>query len=154
VVAQILGTETPYPTVTPVPTEEGLVDLYSLDGELIAQWSSAEAVTSFGVTAYQIEELTLPQPIQVPLNGEASSVQKAWRITITGSGFLVASLGYYVWIDETAVPAKEAGSGLVGFVFEPSLLREGAKLGISYSDRIGLRQQLPGELDLQKNPTP
>jgi len=154
VVAQIFGTETPYPTVTPVPTEEGLFDLYSLDGEAIAQWSSAEAVTSFKVTAYQIEELTLPHPMEVTLDGETVDVDKTWRITITGTGFPVLSLGYYIWIDDISVPAAETAPGLVGFVFEPSMLREGAKLGMSYTDWIGLRQQLPVGLDLKKNPAP
>lgn len=153
VVEQVLIRQTPYPTVTPVPTEEGSVDLLMFDGEEIASWSSAAALTSFEVTSYRVEELTLPQPMEVTVNGTATDVQKAWRITIAGGQFPVASLGYFIWLDDTSVPATETGRGLAGFVFEPSLLREGAKVGISYSDRIGLRQQLPVGLELQREPS-
>jgi len=154
VVAQILATETPYPTVTPVPTQEGVVDLYSLGGEVIAEAKLAEPATRYGVSSYKIEELSLPYPMAVAINGEMADVSKAWRITLTGGPFPVRSLGYYIWIDETSVPAAEAPPGLVGFVFEPSMLREGAKIGVSYSDSIAFRQQLPVLLDLLKNSSP
>lgn len=155
VMVQILATEMPYPTVTPVPTKEGLIDLSSLRGEVVARWSSEQPVTSFQVTAYEIEELTLPHPIEVVANGQTLNVQKAWKISITRSEpFQVTSLGYRIWIDDVSVPAREEPPGLVGFVFDPSLLREGARIGISPSDFIDLRQKLPGGLDLQKNPTP
>src|SRR3972149_922021 len=113
--AQILVTETPYPTVTPAPTQEGTVDLYSLTGEVIAEAKFAEPATSYEVSSYKIDELALPHPMSIAINAEPADVSKAWRITITGGPFPVRSLGYYIWVDDASLPAKEAAEGLGGF---------------------------------------
>jgi hypothetical protein len=153
-VAQILATETLYPTVTPVPTQEGIVDLYSLIGDLVAEAVFAEPATRYEVRSYKIEELSLPHPMAFSIDGETADVSRAWRITVTGGPFPVRAQGYYIWVDDTSLPAKEAAEGLIGFIIQASTLREGAKIGVSYGDSIAFRQQFPGGLDLQRDPTP
>jgi len=154
VAAQILAADTPYPTVTPVPTPEGTVDLYSLTGELIAEAVFAEPATRYEVRSYKIEELSLPHPMTFAIDGETANVTKAWRITIAGGPFPVRAQGYYIWVDDTSLPAKEAAEGLIGFIIQASTLRDGAKIGVSYGDSIAFRQQFPGGLVLQRDPTP
>ena len=113
-----------------------------MEGTVVAEGSNTDPVTPYNLKTYIVEELTIPQPGIVTVDGNVIRADKAWRITITGGPFQVRAMPAVIWIDDSILGvALETPdlSGIATITFDPSRFKEGSIIGISYGiDRQGL----------------
>jgi hypothetical protein len=133
--------------------EPKMSDLLKTPGKVIAESNSAAAAGKFKVKNYRVEELTLPNAVEVSVGDKRVKVSRAFRVTVTGGPFPVRALPPVVWIDDTAVGfgvESEDLDSITAVTFDASLLREGATLYLSYGDKENKseRSALPEKLKL------
>ena len=133
--------------------EPKMSDLLKMPGKVIGESDAARAVGKYKVKNYRVEELTLPQAVQVEIDGKRAEVMRAFRVTVTGGPFPVRALPAVVWIDDVAVGygvESEDLDAITAVTFDASLLRDGATLYLSYGDKENKsdRSALPERLML------
>ena len=131
-------------------------DLLKMPGKVIAESDSPQAAGKFHVRNYRIEELTLPEPAEVNVDGKRVEVTRAYRVTVTGGPFPVRAMPAVLWLDDVAVGfgvESEDLDAITAVTFDESLLREGATLFLSYGDKENKqdRTALPEKLTLGAN---
>ena len=136
--------------------EPKMSDLLKLPGRVVAESNAPGAVGKYKVKNYRIEELTLPAPAQVEVEGRRVEVSRAFRVTLTGGPFPVRAMPAVVWIDDVAVGygvESEDLDAITAVTFDESVLREGATLYLSYGDKENKqdRTALPEKLTLGAN---
>ena len=127
-----------------------MMDLFTMEGEVLAQGDNTVPTPNNGLKTYRVEELTLDPQI-VSVDGETIQAAKAWRVTITGGPFPVRAIPPLIWID-----GEILGVGLESVdlseisvvIFDVSSLRDGATIGLSYGENGEHREDLPEKLDL------
>jgi hypothetical protein len=104
----------------------------------------AEAVEShprYELRGYRVEETTLPTAltcsVRVPrgevMVTETRTFDKFWRVVISGERlYYPTALPWYIWFDDTLVGTSNAGKELIALVYDKTLLKEGATVGVSY----------------------
>jgi hypothetical protein len=135
--------------------EISIADLMKLPGTVIAKGSNTQPVGISRLLTYRVEQLSLPEPITVELQGQAVQVDKAWRVTVTGGPFPVRALPPVIWIGETVVGIgveNERLSEVTVITFDRSLLRPGSAVAVSYGPDKETRQELPEKLNLSGAP--
>jgi len=142
--AQALGNNTQEPTLS---------ELLKMPGRLIAESKAAAPAGRLKVKDYRVEELTLPAPANVEINGERVEVSRAFRVTVTGGPFPVRALPAVIWIDDAVVGygvESEDLDAVTAVTFDASLLRDGATLYVSYGNKENKegRTALPEKLKL------
>lgn len=109
--------------------------LYTNPGTLIAQGSNTVPTGELNLLTYRIEQVTLPGPTTFTrlTVGRTITVDRAWRVTITGGPFPVDnSTMYYLLVNgRMVVQGGNRTHELVFLVFDRGLLKEGARLGVS-----------------------
>jgi hypothetical protein len=133
--------------------EPKMSDLLKMPGKVVAESDAAAAVGKFKVRNYRVEELTLPQAVQVEIGGKRVETSRAFRVTLTGGPFPVRALPAVVWIDDTPVGygvESEDLDAITAVTFDGSLLRDGATLYLSYGGKENKegRTALPEKLKL------
>ena len=133
------------PTNKEVPVRE----ILKLQGRVISEAKSARATGDLQLTGYRVEEVRLPQSLTVEVQGRQEVVDRAWRITVQGGPFPVRAMPAVIWIDDQIVGngvENETLSQVTAVTFDPSLIREGGVVSISYgedkSERVRFSQQL------------
>ena len=133
------------PSNKEVPVRE----LLKLQGKVISEAKSARPTGDLKLTGYRVEELILPRSLTVQVQGREQVVDKAWRVTVQGGPFPVRAMPAVVWIDDEIVGngiENETLTQITAITFDPSLIREGGVVSISYGDdksnRVRLSQQL------------
>lgn len=134
----------------PTPTDEEkqvMDDIYSgrLRGEIIARGSNTTPVPAgrvISIISYELEEISLPITVtmdrRVPVSAtwlqpKVVTFDKVWVFTVTGGPFRVASLSWTIWLDDQVIGDSGGGeNGISVLVYDGSLLREGATIGVSY----------------------
>jgi hypothetical protein len=126
-----------------VPVQE----ILKLKGRVISEAKSARPAGDLKLTGYRVEEVSLPQGLNVEVQGRV--VDKAWRVTIQGGPFPVRAMPAVIWIDDEIVGngvENETLSQITAITFDGSLIRQGGVVSISYGDdksnRVKLSQQL------------
>ena len=91
------------------------------------------------ITGYEIKEVvltsTITTEIRVPtlhsrqMHVETVTFDRFWRLTVLGGPFMAGNNSWYIWIDDTIV-----NKGPSAVIFDRTLLREGARIGVSWGN--------------------
>lgn len=130
-----------------------LRELTQLPGKLISEAKSARPNGDLRLTGYRVEEVHLPQNLNVEIRGQQVAVDKAWRVTVQGGPFPVRALPAVVWIDDQIVGngiENETLSQITAITFDSSLIREGGVVSISYGEDKQSRRKFPQALQLKR----
>jgi hypothetical protein len=124
-------------------------DFLTLPGRVLGKGHNRKPVGQFKITTYLVEEVPLPQPIEIDIRGKKERVASAFRITIYGGPFATAgALAHVVWIGSEnlgiGIEHPKLNAVTVG-TLDRSLLREGATLVIHSG---GIHTELPEKLKL------
>lgn len=130
-----------------------LRELTQLPGKLISEAKSARPNSDLRLTGYRIEEVSLPQNLNVEIRGQQVAVDKAWRVTVQGGPFPVRALPAVIWIDDQIVGngiENETLSQITAITFDSSLIHEGGVVSISYGEDKESRRKHPQALRLKR----
>ena len=128
-----------------------LKQLLQLPGKVLSEAKSARPNGDLRLTGYRIEEVSLPQNLNVEIRGQQVSVNKAFRVTVQGGPFPVRALPAVIWIDDQRVGygvENEELSEITAITLDRDLLREGATISLSYGEDKQGRVKLPEKLKL------
>ena len=130
-----------------------LRELTQLPGKLISEAKSARPNGDLRLTGYRVEEVSLPQNLNVEIRGQQVAVAKAWRVTVQGGPFPVRALPAVIWIDDQIVGngiENETLSQITAITFDSSIIREGGVVSISYGEDKESRRKFPQALQLKR----
>ena len=130
-----------------------LRELMQMSGKLIGEAKSARPNGDLRLTGYRVEELSLPQNLNVEIRGQQVAVDKAWRVTVQGGPFPVRALPAVVWIDDQIVGngiENETLSQITAITFDSAVIREGGVVSISYGEDKESRRKFPQALQLKR----
>ena len=130
-----------------------LKQLLQLPGKVLSEAKSARPNGDLRLTGYRIEEVSLPQDLNVEIRGQQVAVNKAWRVTVQGGPFPVRALPAVVWIDDQIVGngiENETLSQITAITFDSSLVREGGVVSLSYGEDKERRVRIPQGLRLTR----
>jgi len=133
--------------------EVPLRELVQLPGKVISEAKSARPNGDLRLTGYRVEEVRLPQNLNVEIRGQQVAVDRAWRVTVQGGPFPVRALPAVVWIDDEVVGTgieNETLSQITAITFDSSLVREGGVVSISYGEDKESRRRVPQALHLKR----
>jgi hypothetical protein len=126
-------------------------DLYRTTGKVIAEGKNGSPVGALKLKTYRIEEVELPQPANVEVNGRNLQVDRAFRVTITGGPFPVRDLPAIIWLDDTPLKYAQESEDLsevTAVTYDRSLLRDGAQISFSFGEKGDSYTALPEKLKL------
>ena len=129
-----------------------LKQLLQLPGKLVSEAKSARPNGDLRLTGYRVEEVSLPQNVNVEIRGQQVSVDKAWRVSVQGGPFPVRALPAVIWIDDQIVGngiENETLSQVTAITFDSSLIREGGVVSVSYGEDKETRRRIPQALQLK-----
>jgi hypothetical protein len=130
-----------------------LRQLLQLPGKLVSEAKSARPNSDLKLTGYRVEEVSLPQNLNVEVRGQQVAVDKAWRVTVQGGPFPVRALPAVIWIDDEIVGTgieNETLSQVTAITFDSSLIHEGGVVSISYGEDKESRRKFPQALQLKQ----
>lgn len=130
-----------------------LKQLLQLPGKLVSETKSARPNGDLKLTGYRVEEVSLPQNLNVEIRGQQVVADKAWRVTVQGGPFPVRALPAVIWIDDQIVGngiENETLSQITAITFDSSLIREGGVVSISYGEDKESRRKFPQALQLKQ----
>ena len=130
-----------------------LRQLLQLPGKLVGEAKSARPTGDLRLTGYRVEEVSLPQDLNVEVRGHEVAVNKAWRVTVSGGPFPVRALPAVIWVDDEIVGngiENESLSQITAITFDSSLIREGGVVSISYGEDKETRRRVPQALKLKQ----
>lgn len=130
-----------------------LKQLLQLPGKLVSETKSARPNGDLKLTGYRVEEVSLPQNLNVEIRGQQVVADKAWRVTVQGGPFPVRALPAVIWIDDQIVGngiENETLSQITAITFDSSLIREGGVISISYGEDKESRRKFPQALQLKQ----
>src|SRR6476619_5425130 len=130
-----------------------LKQLLQLPGKVVSEAKSARPNGDLRLTGYRIEEVSLPQDLNVEIRGQQVAVDKAFRVTVQGGPFPVRALPAVIWIDDQIVGngvENESLSQVTAITFDESLIHEGGIVSISYGDDKKDRVRVAQGLQLKR----
>jgi hypothetical protein len=130
-----------------------LHEIVKLPGKLLAETKSSNADGNPQLTGYRVEEVTLPRPVTAEVRGQQVSVNRAWRVTVTGGPFPVRAMPAVIWIDDRVVGygiENESLSQITAITFDDSLLTNGGVVSLSYGEDKHGRVRIPEKLQLNR----
>ena len=127
-------------TSSPTPDSDVIhtSDLYNpqrVPGKLLAEGNNMVPVGELKVKSYRLEEVKLPKPLELSIQGRRARVENVLRLTITLESFLNGI--YTIWLGEeplTGVPIKE--DELSVLIYDRALLEDGITIAVS-NDTLG-----------------
>jgi len=131
-----------------------LPDLFRLPGTVIAEGSNRVAEGAFRLKSYRVEEISFAQPTEVEVGGRWQTVERVFRITVTGERFRVRALPPVIWIDDSRLTQARENAELTeisAIIADSALLRDGATVALSYG-QVGARETLRDRLQLKVRP--
>lgn len=128
----------------PEPQKSKVNDLRTLSGALVAEGRTKTTVGPLKLVTYKLEEVTLPQPVEVEVRGEKKQFQNVLRLTIMSESNIDAHL---IWIDDASLPGVwgVGGKGVAALIYDRSILRNGAVISLSHGGQV---YELPEQLTL------
>jgi len=130
-----------------------LKQLLQLPGKLVSEAKSARPNGDLKLIGYRVDEVSLPQNLNVEIRGQQVAVDKAWRVTVQGGPFPVRALPAVIWIDDQIVGngiENETLSQITAITFDSSLIRESGVVSISYGEDKESRRKFPQALQLKQ----
>ena len=137
---------------TNAPSNKEMRELLKASGKVVSEAKSARATGNLKLTGYRVEEIQLPRSMTVEVQGRQSVVNKAWRLTVNGGPFPVRALPAVVWIDDQIAGngiENDTLSQITAIIFDPSLIREGAVVSISYGENKESRERVTPPIQLK-----
>ena len=129
------------------PQDSGVRDLRTLSGELVVESRTKISIGPLKILTYKLEEVTLPQPVEVDVRGAKKRFQSVLRLTIMSASNLDAHL---IWIDDASLPGVwgVGGTGVAALIYDRSILRNGAVISLSQGGHV---YELPEQLRLPES---
>jgi hypothetical protein len=138
---------------------------------VLGEWIGTTATTRYKLNGYRLEEVILPGSISCnavapgsggKLTEQTLTFDKVWRIIITAETSFPATASPWLLLFDGqvvgAAHARRAGpivqggvTPLVAFIYDPTLIREGATIGVSYASP-DMQETLPEKLHLVRVP--
>lgn len=113
-----------------------LADVKKLPGTLVAQAQAPAPETALRILGYRVEHVVLPEPRRVMLQGRATEVGEGWHVTVRfETPLTVRDQAFSLVIDGRWCGFLQEASDLLSadaVCFDPSLIRGGAALGVTY----------------------
>ena len=128
-------------------------ELLKLPGRVLSEAKADRPTSELKLTGYRVEELQLPQKLNVEIKGQQVAVDRAWRVTVNGGPFPVRALPAVIWIDDQIVGngiENETLSQVTAITFDSSLIHEGGVVSISYGENKEARTRLSQGLQLKR----
>lgn len=122
--------------------------LYFTPGTVLARGLNASAEGFYGLKTYRIEQVRLAAPIALESGGRRQTVDRAFRVIVTGDTFVVRAMPALVWADGNLVGHAQESQDqteIVAVTFDATLIPDGAALAVSYSvdgERQVLRERI------------
>ena len=120
---------------TPARTKLSLAAIQELPGEEIGRGVNQTPSTDLELHTYRVERLRLPSQVRAKIDGTKVTVNKAWRITISGNHFRVGAMPAILLIDGQPVAIGQENTDqteLSFIVLNPRFVRNGASLALTY----------------------
>jgi len=120
---------------TPARSKLSLAEIRELPGEEIGRGLNQIPSTELELHTYRVERLRLPSQVKAKLDGTKVTVNKAWRITISGNHFRVGAMPAVLLIDGQPVAIGQENpdqTELSFLILNPRFIRNGASLALTY----------------------
>lgn len=105
--------------------------LFKSPAKLLYAGDNVVPTAKLNVKSYRLEEVKLPQPLEVDIRGTNKSIDSFIRLTITGEKFQPGE--YTIWLgEESLTDVMRSPSELVTVIFDRALLENGAAIAVSY----------------------
>ena len=130
-----------------------LHEIVKLPGKVLAEAKTTGAAGNVKLTGYRVEELTLPRSMTAQVRGQQVTVDRAYRVTVTGGPFPVRSLPAVIWIDDEIVGfgiENKNLSEITAVTFDSSLITDGGVVSLSYGENREGRARLSPKLQLKR----
>jgi hypothetical protein len=130
-----------------------LHEIAKLPGKVLAEAKTNGATGNVKLTGYRVEELTLPRSMTAQVRGQQVTVDRAYRITVTGGPFPVRAMPAVIWLDDEMVGFGIENKDLTevtAITFDSSLITDGRVVSLSYGDNKEGRARLAPKLQLKR----
>lgn len=129
------------------PQESPKDDVRVKPGKLVARGQNAVPTGSRKLLTYKLEEVELPEPVEIEIRGKKEQFPSALRLTVSGEQVMGS---YVIWVDDASVPGVWLASPteIAAFIYDRSILRDGAVISVI---RDGEVHELPERLKLPKD---
>jgi len=130
-----------------------LHEIIKLPGRLLAETKTAGTPGNLRLSGYRVEEVALPRSVTAEVRGQQVTVNRAFRVTVTGGPFPVRAMPAVIWIDDQIVGygiENENLSQITAVTFDDSLIREGGVVALSYGEDKDGRIRFSQTLQLKR----
>lgn len=128
-------------------------ELLKLPGKVLTDTKTTGSSGDLKLTGYRVEEVQLPRSLSTDVRGQQLTVDRAWRVTITGGPFPVRAMPAVIWIDDQLVGygiENETLTQITAITFDSSLIQEGGVVSLSYGENKDGRIRLSQKLQLKR----
>jgi hypothetical protein len=128
-------------------------DLLKLPGKLLTDTKTTGSSGDLKLTGYRVEEVQLPRSLTTDVRGQQLTVDRVWRVTITGGPFPVRAMPAVIWIDDQIVGygiENETLTQITAITADSSLIHENGVVSLSYGENKEGRIRLSQKLQLNR----
>ena len=128
-------------------------ELLKLPGKLLADTKTTGSSADLKLTGYRVEEVQLPRSLTADVRDQQTTVDRAWRVTITGGPFPVRAMPAVIWIDDQIAGygiENETLTEITALTFDSSLIHEGGVVSLSYGENKEGRIRASQKLQLKQ----
>ena len=128
-------------------------ELLKLPGKLLTDTKTTGSSGDLKLTGYRVEEVQLPRSLTTDVRGQQLTVDRAWRVTVTGGPFPVRAMPAVIWIDDQIVGygiESETLTEITAITFDSSLIHENGVVSLSYGENKEGRIRLSQKLQLKR----
>lgn len=128
-------------------------ELLKLPGKLLTDTKTTGSSGDLKLTGYRVEEVQLPRSLTTEVRGQQVTVDRAWRVTITGGPFPVRAMPAVIWIDDQIVGygiENETLTQITAITVDSSLIHENGVVSLSYGENKEGRIRLSQKLELKR----
>ena len=128
-------------------------ELLKLPGKVLTDTKTTGSSGDLKLTGYRVEEVQLPRSLTTDVRGQQLTVDRAWRVTVTGGPFPVRAMPAVIWIDDQIVGygiENETLTQITALTVDSSLIQEGGVVSLSYGENKEGRIRLAQKLQLKR----
>ena len=128
-------------------------ELLKLPGKVLTDTKTTGSSGDLKLTGYRVEEVQLPRSLTADVRGQQLTVDRAWRVTVTGGPFPVRAMPAVIWIDDQIAGygiENETLTQITAITFDSSLIHEGGVVSLSYGENKEGRIRLSQKLQLKR----
>jgi hypothetical protein len=128
-------------------------ELLKMPGKVLTDTKTTGSSNELKLSGYRVEEVQLPRSLTADVRGQQLTVDRAWRVTITGGPFPVRAMPAVIWIDDQIAGygiENETLTQITAITFDSSLIHEGGVVSLSYGENKEGRIRLSQKLQLKR----